>query len=347
MESQVNQAFGVDQDILSLEQLNLDALPEGAISRVWLTLVHDGLGRPVQVPLLVARGRRSGPVFGITAAVHGNELNGIPVIHRLFERLDVTKVRGTIVGAVVVNIPAYLRRERRSPDGYDLNHWFPGLRAGHPTPVYAHRFTQRVLKHLDVLVDLHTASSGRWNSLYVRADMKNGQTASMARRLKPQIVVHSPPSDGTLRGVAAELDIPAITVEIGNPQRFQRDYVRRSLAGLRQILSDFGVLPKGRAPVEGPPPVICASSAWMHTQQGGLMTVHPDVAESVSKGQVLATIRSVFGSVVAEYRAPHDGIIIGKSVDPVAETGARIVHLGRAAAPGEFPTARPEQGKPS
>jgi predicted deacylase len=321
---------------ISVDHLVIDDLKHEAVSRVLVTIAHDGLGRPTQIPVLVARGSKPGPTFGITAAVHGNELNGIPVIHRLFERLDIRKLRGTIVAAVVVNVPAFLHRQRCSPDGYDLNHHFPGQLSGHSTPMYAHRFVERILRRMDFLVDLHTASEGRWNSLYVRADMRDSTTAAMARRQKPQIIVHNPASDGTLRGLAHELGIPAITVEIGNPQRFQGDFVRRSLSGVRGIMGDLGVLPKTRISTEGPAPIICSRSGWLFTDVGGLLRVKPDVVDQVKSGDLLATVTSVFGDRVAEYRSPHDGIIIGRSADPVAETGARLVHLGEICEPGEF-----------
>ena len=36
---------------------------------------------------MIARGKRDGPVLGLTAALHGNELNGIPLIQALFAAL--------------------------------------------------------------------------------------------------------------------------------------------------------------------------------------------------------------------------------------------------------------------
>ena len=44
-------------------------------------------------------GLKPGPTVGIAAAIHGNELNGIPVIQRLFREIDVKQLRGTLVGA--------------------------------------------------------------------------------------------------------------------------------------------------------------------------------------------------------------------------------------------------------
>lgn len=314
------------------DELDLDALPTGAISRLRLQIAHDGLGRPVRLPVLVARGRRSGPVFGLTAAVHGNELNGIPVIHGLLGQINLSNLAGTIVAVVAVNVPGVLARRREFPDGRDLNHLFPGRPDGSASEVYAHRLMEKVVRQFDRLVDLHTASFGRVNSLYVRADMTDPVTARMATLQRPQIIVHNPPVDGTLRGAAQGMGIPSITVEIGNPHRFQRDYIKRSRTGLRAVLAHAGMLSmRSMAPVE--PPLLCLRSSWIHTDHGGLLDVFPSVCDTVRKGDLVARLTSIYGDVVREYHAPVDGVIVGKSVDPVAETGARIAHVGVLAPP--------------
>ena len=97
-------------------------------------------------------------------------------------------------------------------------------------------------------------------------------------------------------------------------------------------------------------PVICTRSFWMFSRHGGLLTVRPDVCSThhhhcgfhhrhltlvalqintwVVEGSVIAQVRSIFGNIIATYRAPQDGIIVGKSVDPVCSTGDRLIHLG-------------------
>jgi predicted deacylase len=317
-----------------LEALIPEALPAGRVSKLQVELGHDGLGRPLRVPVLAARGERPGPVFGITAAVHGNELNGVPVIQQLFRKLDPTALRGTLIACVVVNIPGYLANERQFLGAWDLNHAFPGRPRGNSVQVYAHRFTERIVRHFDVLVDLHTASFGRVNSLYVRADMTQELTARMAYLQRPQIIVHNPPNDRTLRGRAEQLGIPAITVEIGNPQRYHGDFIKRTLQGLRSVLADQHMVRQRRL-TPGPEPVLCRRSDWLFTQAGGLLEVFPQVTERVTKGQRIAELLDPWGDLIAEHHAPGDGVVIGKSVNPVAPTGARVLHLGRIAEPDD------------
>ena len=312
-----------------VHDLNPEQFPFG-LNEVWLHLVDDALGVPIRCPVLVLRGEREGPVLGLTAAVHGDEVNGTAVIHHLLRSVDPTKLRGTILAVPVVNVPAY-HRHARTLDGADLNHFFPGSETGTGAEIYATRLMNRCIRHCTVLLDLHTASRGRANCLYIRADMGLPETARMAYLQRPQVILHDPAKDKTLRGAASRLGIPAITVEVGNSSRFQKEYIRKSVVGLRAVLSDRRMVPK-RPMVLGPEPAICASSEWLYTDQGGLLTVIPRITDEVTKGEEIAVLVDAFGVQIRSYTAPFSGVVIGRAVDPVAPTGSRILHLGRLAA---------------
>jgi predicted deacylase len=315
------------EDATVIRELNLSQAPKGSITRYWLHLVTDGMGMPVYVPVMVARGKRGGPILGLTAAIHGNELNGIPVIQRLFKEIDINRLHGTIVGVPVVNIPSLLRNRRHFIDGVDLNHIMPGREDGNVSEVYAYRIVNRIVRHLDYLVDLHTASFGRVNCYYTRADMSDPVTRQMAMLQYAQIIVHNPPSDGTLRGAANALGINAITLEVGNPNTFQKGLIRSGLTGIHNLLHYLRMTDDGIDP-QPAQPVVCNRSYWLYTDTGGILSVHPGVAETVCSGQLIATLRNIFGDLIKEYHAPEDGIVIGKSVSPINQTGGRILHLG-------------------
>lgn len=127
------------KEIKVINELILEDVPRNSISRYWLELVEDGMGVPIKIPVIVAKGDKVGKVVGMTAAVHGNELNGIPVIQRLFKEIDIAELQGTIVGIPVLNTPSYLRKKRRFLDGVDLNHIMPGKENGTVSQVYARR----------------------------------------------------------------------------------------------------------------------------------------------------------------------------------------------------------------
>ena len=314
-------------DIQQIEEIDISKTPKGEVGYYWLKLISDGFGSPINVPVMVARGIGDGPVLGVTAAVHGNELNGVSVIQRLFNEIDTKELRGTIVGIPVANIPAFIRKKRRFNDGVDLNHIMPGKEDGNVSQVYAYRFVERVIKHFDFLLDLHTASTVRINSYYIRADMDQPIVKKMALLQNADIIVHNPPSDGTLRGAADDLNIPAITLEVGNPNIYQRRLIRSGVEGVHNVLCHLDMVDD--VPVEiDKDTVLCGSSKWVYTDTGGLLTVNVELRQILKKGEKIAELRNVFGTKIKEYYAPEDGIVIGKSISPVNQTGGRILHLG-------------------
>jgi len=299
----------------------------GTVRRYWLRIISDGLGEPVRLPILIAKGREEGPTLGVTAAVHGNELNGIRVIQRLFSDLDVAELKGTIIGVLVVNVPAFLRQTRVYTDGVDLNHVMPGKENGRASEVYAFRLMDRVIRHFDYLLDLHTASRGRVNSYYVRADMSHEITRQLALLQNPQLIVHNPPNDSTLRGSADALDIPAVTLEVGNPSVYQKKLIRSGIEGIHNVLS-YLEMTGDEIIAPASPPIICKRSYWIYTHTGGLLTLEVDLLREVKKGDLIASQRDVFGTLKEQYLAPEDGVVIGKSTMPVNRSGGRVLHLG-------------------
>lgn len=317
----------MDEGVKYIEELNISDTPKNTIQNYWLKLTTNALGMPINIPVMVARGKEDGIVVGVTAAVHGNELNGISVIQRLFKDLDTNNMKGTIVGIPIVNIPSYVRGTRVFSDGADINRIMPGKPNGNASEVYSNRFLNLIVTKFDYLLDLHTASFGRVNSFYIRSDMNNEITKKLALLQDAEIIVHTPPSDGTLRGAAEELGIPSITIEVGNPHSFQKKVIKSGVSGVHNVLSHLGII-DDEIDVSDNETVECYKSYWLYTQEGGLLTVHVDLREIVEKDDHIATVRDVFGNTIKKYYAPERGIIVGKSVNPVNQSGGRIVHLG-------------------
>lgn len=311
-----------------VDRLVLEEVPPGEPHRLRVVITENATGNETLVPVVVLNSGVAGPVVGITAAIHGNELNGIAVIHKLLAQLKRTPlVAGTVVLVPLVNVPGYLEQQREFPDGADLNRIMPGKPEGNTSQLYAHRFLDRVIRPMDHLFDLHTASTGRVNTLYIRADLDDPAIASMAELMAPQIILHSPKADGTLRGAAQDLGITAITVEVGDPQRLQAGLVRSARLGLQEALEHLGMLPN----VSDPDPaevVICRRSRWLHSDRGGVLEVTAPLAAIVQPGEPVATLYNIWGDRVRIYTAPERGIVIGRSTNPNAAAGARILHLG-------------------
>lgn len=315
------------ENIPVIKELHLDSFERNKISYRWLHIVSNGIGQPIYIPVIVARGKEDGPTVGITAVVHGNELNGMSVIQRFFNGMELDKLSGTVVGVPVVNVPSLMINERHFIDGQDLNRIMPGKSNGNRSEIYADRIIQRIVRHFDFLLDLHTASFGRVNSYYIRADLSSKMAYDLAYMQNPSIILNAPATDGTLRGAASSLGIDAITVEVGDPNRFQKGMIRSSLTGVYNTLV-FLKMYDDQIEHDNEEPVVCNKSKWIYTDLGGILQIHVGLTDRVEEGQKIATIRNVFGQIIKEYKAPASGIIIGKSINPISQTGSRIIHLG-------------------
>ncbi|MBP9873448.1 MAG: succinylglutamate desuccinylase/aspartoacylase family protein [Haliscomenobacter sp.] len=321
------------QDIPMLDSLDLSQVPAGKISRFWIPVMRNALSQPVCVPVLVAKGAAPGPVLGLTAAIHGNELNGIPIIQTVFGRIDPSRLKGTLIAIPGMNVPSIDLSQRLFPDEEDLNRVFPGKPDGTSSEQYSYVAFQKIISQTDYLIDLHTASFGRVNAMYVRADLRKDTLARLARLCDADILLDGKSASTanaaagrTLREEADLHGIHTITIELGDPQVYQPEMIRRGSVSIMNILSHLGM---SDWPAETPPPAaLCTRSYWIYTDEGGLLEVPVETAQRLRKGDLIGILRNPFGDVIKRYYAPEDGIVIGKSSNPANRSGGRILHLG-------------------
>lgn len=309
------------------EELRISSLKKGEVHRVQIHLSDNALGVPWRVPLIIIRGVEKGPTVGLTAALHGDELNGISTIYKLIEEINPKKLKGTIVMVPISNVPGYLMNQRLFSDNVDLNRIMPGNPEGNTSQLYAHYFITKIVSKFNYLLDLHTASHGRVNSLYIRADIENEETRTLAYLQNPQIIVKKFDVEGTLRSWANDNGIPAITIEIGNPNAFQHKLVDETLEGILNTLRFLEMI-DGEIKDMVTDAYVCDHSYWIYSNRGGIVDVLPRLADEVKAGDVIAKVYDVFGQVKEEIKANRSGVVIGKNVRPNCDAGTRIVHLG-------------------
>ena len=313
--------------IKSKEELKLSALKRGEVHRIQIHLSDNSLGVPWRVPVIVIRGAKKGPTLGITAALHGDELNGISTIFKLIEEVHPASLKGSLILVPITNIPGYLINQRHFSDNVDLNRIMPGKEVGAASDIYSFQLTKKIISKFDLLLDLHTASHGRVNSLYLRADIENEDTRTLAYLQNPQIIVKKFDEQGTLRGWANDNGIPAITIEIGNSNAFQHDLIDETLEGILNTMRHFEML-DGEVKDLITDAVVCDHSFWIYSKKGGIIDVLPKLADQVKKGQVIARVYDVFGQIREEITSDRNGVVIGKNTRPKCDAGTRVLHLG-------------------
>ncbi|MFU8832366.1 MAG: succinylglutamate desuccinylase/aspartoacylase family protein, partial [Wenzhouxiangella sp.] len=269
-------------------------------------------GLDVAVPVLVVHGTRPGPVLCITAAIHGDELNGIEIVRNLVFGIDPASLNGTVIGVPIVNIHGFQRHSRYLPDRRDLNRYFPGNPTGSSASRIAYSFFNSIIVHCDALVDLHTGSLLRTNVPQLRADLNNETVKDMTRGFGATVVLHSGGSDGTLRRAATDLGIPAVTLEAGEPMRFQPDEVSHGVRSIRSLMNHLGM--DARASLWEEPRPIYYRSSWVRADHSGILSSRVTLDEMVEEDDLLGTITDPITNLRVEVRSPFYGRILGKAL---------------------------------
>jgi hypothetical protein len=280
------------------------------------------IGMPVQVIC----GRRAGPVLFVSAAVHGDELNGVEIIRRLLKRKTLNSLRGTLLAVPIVNVHGFLDQSRYLPDRRDLNRSFPGSRKGSIAARLANLFIREIVEKADYGIDLHTGAINRSNLPQIRAHVDDAKTLELARVFGAPVVINSDIRDGSLRECAAEMGLPVLLYESGEALRFDELGIRAGLRGILNVMRHLGMLPASRKTREVSP-VIARTTRWARAGASGIVTHKADLGERVAEGQRLATISDPLGGEESHIRSPFDGIVIGRSNLPLAHEGDALFHV--------------------
>ena len=165
------------------------------------------------MPVQVVHGKLQGPGLFVSAAMHGDELNGVEVIRRLLRHSALKRLRGTLVALPAINAEGVRSGSRYLSDRRDLNRAFPGRSGGSVAALIAHAVFTQVLENCDAVVDLHTASNSRTNLPQIRADTADPAIRNLAVHFGLGIIVSGAGPDGSLRREVANAGIPAIIYE--------------------------------------------------------------------------------------------------------------------------------------
>ena len=81
-----------------------ERVPLGKSKDVWLNISQTYTGDKVRIPLRVIRAKKPGPTIFITAAIHGDEVNGTGIIHDFMFGDEINLKCGALVLVPVVNV---------------------------------------------------------------------------------------------------------------------------------------------------------------------------------------------------------------------------------------------------
>ena len=312
----------------------IDALDVGdvapGVQRYWFRAGPTPIGQPWLVPVVVIRGAQPGPRLMLTAGIHGDELNGIAVLHRLATTIDPATLAGTVTLVPGLNPPGLLQSTRQwavdwSRSAPNLNREMPGKIGGSAIADFAGRLWTRLIRpNADSAVDLHTQSRRTAYMMYAFAS--TARTRRMAELVAPDIIKMDKGDKGTVENTATDDGVPAITLELGRPEQFDDVMIARAESGLRNLMRDLKMLPGAVTP---PPASLFVANdiiAARATRAGWARLLLP-LGALVKKGQPLAEVRDAFGTLLETVAAPVDGRINMIATDPRTDQGATVARI--------------------
>lgn len=297
----------------------------GERAEVHITVTQGYAGSDINIPVYVWRGAKPGPVVAVTAAVHGDEINGTGAIRHVIVDEPFKLTAGTLVLIPVINILGFERHSRYMPDRRDLNRSFPGSSSGSLASRFARVVYDHIIKRCDYCIDLHTAAVRRTNFPNVRADMSMPELAEFARAFGSELIIASQGPVGSLRRTACKAGKPTLILEAGEVWKVESGVVEYAVRGIRNCLIHLKMI-KGK-PSRPAYHVEASRTRWVRAVNGGLLSFHVSPGDIVHKGEAIATNTSLLGIEQNVIESPMDGIVLGMTTLPSVAPGDPICHI--------------------
>lgn len=285
---------------------------------------------PLNLPVHILRGAKDGPRLFVSAAIHGDELNGTEIIRRLLKQPALKRLRGTLVAVPIVNIYGLLNHSRYLPDRRDLNRSFPGSGKGSLAARLANLFMTEIVDNCTHGIDLHTGAIHRSNLPQIRANLDDEETAKLATAFGVPVLLNANLRDGSLREAAAQQGIPMLLYEAGEALRFNEVAIRAGVKGVINVMRTLGMLPASRVRRKKiKEPFIARSNTWVRASASGLFRKVSSLGSRVKRGEIIGLIDDPFGGSEFEVVSTASGIIIGCAEIPLVQEGEALFNIAR------------------
>lgn len=282
----------------------------------------------VEVPVIIERSKRPGPVVLLTAGIHGDEINGVEIVRQIISKgVNKPKV-GTVICIPIVNIFGFLNMAREFPDGRDLNRVFPGTKNGSLASRFAYQFVKKILPIADFCLDFHTGGAARFNAPQIRVKKGDEQSIKYAKIFNAPFTIHSKTITKSYRETCSKLGIPVLLFEGGKSLDSNKDVAKVGVDGAMRILSHLEMLnDRFEYPEVKRDTVLIENSSWLRAKYSGLLHVKIPCGKHVEKGEYIATITDPYGKFSHKIKSNSEGYVININESPIVYQGDAIFHI--------------------
>ncbi|GGH36707.1 succinylglutamate desuccinylase [Mangrovimonas yunxiaonensis] len=282
----------------------------------------------VDVPVIVERSKKPGPVILFTAGIHGDEVNGVEIVRQIIAK-GINKPKcGTVICMPVINVFGFVHLVREFPDGRDLNRVFPGSRKGSLASRVAYKLTKEVLPDVDFVLDFHTGGSKRFNAPQLRLIKNSPELEALAKVFNPPFILYSRNIKKTFRNACTRLGKPMLLFEGGKSFHIDSQVTNTGVNGAKRVLKHFNMLAskfKTSNPTKNP--VFIDKSRWQRASFSGMFKPVAKINTYVKKGEVIGNITDPYGKFNHFVKASHTGYIINVNESPIVYQGDALFHI--------------------
>ncbi|WP_168564053.1 succinylglutamate desuccinylase/aspartoacylase family protein [Crateriforma spongiae] len=275
----------------------------------------------------VRRGEKPGPRLLVTAAIHGDEINGTEAIRRLLNR-RMRHLAGDLILIPVVNLPAFVNRSRYLPDRRDLNRLFPGSKNGSFGARLADLLTKEIANQCTHAIDLHTGAVNRPNLPQIRYSDDVPGAKELAEVFCAPVTIASTVREGSFRDVFGRQGMVQLMYEGGEAGILEPAPVQLAINGVLSVMRHLQMLPQAKRTETRGKTVFCEQTTWQRAPRGGLFLPSVNLGAFVEEGMILGKIGDPLGRQKTPIFATHSGVVIGRLRNGVIDEGDGIFHIG-------------------
>ncbi len=284
----------------------------------------------IEIPVIVERARKDGPVLLLIAGIHGDELNGVEIVREMLARKYTKPEKGMVISIPTLNVFGFLKQTREFPDGKDLNRSFPGSKNGSLASIFAYRMMKEIVPHIDYCIDFHTGGAQRFNAAQIRISKKSGELLELAKIFNPRFIVYASEREKSFRQAATAVDKKVLLFEGGKSLDFKGSITQRGVRGTLRVMHHLGIrdFSKELENIKNNGVIEIQRSTWLRAQHGGLFRFFVKDGSKVEKGDIIGVISDPYGRFEYQVKIPQSGHIIGLNHAPIVYKGDAILHLG-------------------
>lgn len=306
--------------------INKEKVLPGESALVRINVGRLPSGTRISIKAHVFNSINPGPVVLLLGGVHGDEINGVETIRKmLFEDKFENLNKGTIIAIPIVNIYGFINFSRAVPDGKDVNRSFPGSLNGSLASRVARVIAQKIIPHVDYIIDLHTGGSSRFNFPQVRYTASDENSFELAKVFGAPFVIKKPLIAKSLRKIANDKKIPIIVYEGGESLRFDGYSIQLAIDGISRVLNHLGMSNFTIAPPEKM--IHFTKTVWIRAARSGLFMWSKRSGQRILKDEIIGVTNDPQGLRSTSVVASRSGYIIGHNNASVVNQGDALFHI--------------------